>query len=110
MNVIVSANAVSDLLPGFAVIFGAPDVRLAIVLLIILRRYVSRARAVRGSLNQAHADQVGHISRRDVRPVLAAIASNLNHAIVGAGPDRLRFLARRSDSKNRAEDLRPIHI
>ena len=82
----VIGNAVGDLLPCLAAVVGAIDVRAQIV----------QAEAVDGGIDRLVIEMRGvelryfaprrKIGRRDVVPRLAAIASDVDQAVVGAGP------------------------
>ena len=90
-------QAVDDLLPGGAAIVGAIDVGLEIV----------QAEAIDGGVDGVVVEVRGvelrhlapgrHGGRRDVLPGLAAVAREVDQAIVGAGPDDVDVEARGRD-------------
>ncbi len=94
-----------DLLPTLAAIVCAIDIRMEVV----------EAEAVHGSIDgcgvEVRGVELGELAprsefrRRNVLPVLAAIASYLDHAIVGSGPDQVGIFRRRSQRIDHAAML-----
>src|SRR5438045_1263775 len=87
MHKVVLRDSVGDAGPRLTVVGGLEDVRLAIVVLVILHRNVSRAGVMRRRINQTHTSEIRHAGRRDLVPALAAIPGDIDQAIVTAGPD-----------------------
>jgi hypothetical protein len=101
----VVGQAGDDLLPGLAAVVGAVDIRMQVV----------EAEAVDGSVGgcliEMRGVQLGdfaprsELGRRDVLPVLAAIARDLDQAIVGSGPDQVGVFGRWRDGIDHAAML-----
>ena len=86
-------NSVRDLLPGLSVIAGAIEIGPIVVPLVHRPRNVGGAGIVRRGFERVDLDPLRHHARRrrDIRPVLAAIARQMDQSIITAGPDRPRL-------------------
>src|SRR6266581_8031516 len=103
VHVVVCLNSINDAGPGGAVVVSAEDVRRAILLQIVFYRDIGRAGLMRRSLDQTNARELGHSRRRDFRPALSLIASDINQAVIRAGPYRAAFEPRRRYGEYRAK-------
>ena len=94
-----------DLLPGFAIIVSAIDIRVQII----------QSKTVHGSINRSgigmrsiHLGQLAprrQFWRRGVLPVLAAVVCHLDQPVVGANPNQIRVLGRGSNRIDHATVL-----
>ena len=85
-----------DRLPALAAIAALEQVGLVVGKLVARRGNVDRLRVVRRQLDTADIGELGHALGRDVRPLLAVVARDMDQAVVGRGPD-LALLVRRFD-------------
>ena len=86
-------NSIRNFLPGLAVVTGLVQIRFVVVVLVHGRRDVRRARFERRRVQRIDLNPFRHhvFRRRDVRPVLAAVARQLNETVVGTHPNRSRL-------------------
>ena len=96
-------NSVGDLLPGLAVVARLVEIRFVVVVLVHRRRNISSAGIERRRFDRIDLNPFRHhvFRRRDVVPVLAAVARHLHQTIIGAGPDRSRLHRRFHHRKDR---------
>ena len=100
MRLASRADAAGDRRPGVAVVVGAVDVRLEVVLLIPVGGDVRRAGTERRRFDQADARELAEIFRRHVLPRRAAVARHLHVPVVGAGPDEIGVFRRRRNREH----------
>ena len=89
---------------------GAVKVRSAVVVLIVLGGEVRGARVVRRRVDEADARESWQSGWGDVRPALAAIASDVCQAVVATGPDDVHVERRSPDGEDCRIDLGPVHV
>ena len=108
VNVVVAANAVDDLLPRLAVVAGLVDVRRAIVLQIILHRNIrgSGFVLIGRCFDQADAREIRHSRRRNVGPILPAVASDEDKSVIRTSPNRIEFTSAMARSRRSWRKLR----
>ncbi len=94
MNIRIVGQARDDFCPGFAEVGGLENVGLEIVELVRVHGGVGGSRFERGSFEEADHGPLGNFFGRDVGPVFAAIARQLNQAIIRAGPEQAFLLGR----------------
>src|SRR5262249_1267397 len=95
-------NAAGDLRPGFAVIIGLVDKRVPVVHLVQVYSDIGGGGIVAGGLDvgvRSPIRQVGNIFR-DIGPVFAAVAGQLQQAIIGSRPDHAGFFGRFGNSEH----------
>src|SRR5205085_5027427 len=80
-----------DARPGGPVVAGLVEVGTEVVGLVHRRRHVGRALVVRAGVDGVDLDPFRHPLGRDVLPGLAAVAGDVDQAVVRAGPDRPRL-------------------
>ena len=81
-------DALHQQFPGLAVIRGGVNIGPQIVVGVPVHRHPGGAGIERRGIDLADLAPFGHLLRRHVRPILAAIASDVHQPIVGARPDQ----------------------
>ena len=100
-------NAVGDLVPGFAVVAGSVQVRVADVHLVAVGGDVGGRRVVAGRGDAAHGNPLGqprHVGRH-VGPGVAPVSGDMHEPVVGARPDQPRLDRRLADAEDGARVL-----
>ena len=110
MNEIAGRNAAGDLSPGLAVVVGAEHVWFTIIHLIALGAEVSGAGFVSRGVDDADACEFRQALGRDVGPILAAVASDVGEAVIGAGPYRVGVKLGGCDGEDRGIDFGAILV
>src|SRR5260370_5284864 len=95
----------NDFLPSGAEVAGAVDVRLQVVEAEAIDGGVDSSRVEVRSLQNGNLAPGSKLRRSDILPGLSAVASELNQAIVCAGPQRACFLEGGCEGINRAAML-----
>ena len=101
MRVSAIRDATRNFRPRLAEIRGFEKIRLQIVQLVRIDCGIRRARIVRRSINQAHQAPFRNSLWRHIRPVLAAIARNVDQAIIGSRPQQVLLHWRLRDREHR---------
>ena len=101
---LAGAQAVDEPSPGAAVVGGAIDVRRRVADAIPTERDIHRRGVVRRDLDLVH-EAIAGAGRRDVRPGRAAVARELQVAVVRADVERARVVPRLVDRDDGAVDL-----
>src|SRR5215208_8115910 len=95
-------NAVSDRFPRLAVVLCLVNERIAVIHLVEIDRQISSAGFVPGRLDVADCTprrQVRNVLRY-VSPIFAAIARQLDQAVIGSYPDQSYFFGRLSNRED----------
>ena len=106
VDVSAFGNAGDDVLPGLAAIVRAIDVRLVVGEAMAIDRGVGGLRIEMAGFDLRNLAPRRHRRRRDVVPVLAVVAGDVDQAIVGAHPDGCGLQRRRADGVDHAEAIR----
>ena len=91
-----------DLGPRLAEVAGAQHVRAELILALVVDRDISRGGIERGGVQRADLAPWRERARRDLAPAFAAIAGELDQAVIGAYPDHLCRQGRGGDAENHA--------
>ena len=110
VDIIVVRDAVDDFGPRDAVVVSAIGVGTAVVSLIVFRGEVGRAGLVRRGVDDADADEIRQALGRDVLPILSAVASDVDQAVVRAGPDGVDVLGRGGDGEDGRVDFGAVLV
>ena len=94
-------DARDNLRPGLAIVLCSEDIWLTVVHLVTKSSHIGCPGVVPGFVDDGHYGILGQILWCNVRPVLSAVASDLNFAIIGASPYRIYIMKRRSKGKYR---------
>ena len=98
VDVVVGGNASDELRPSFSEVGGLENVWSEVVGLVAFDGHVCRSSIAGRGFDHANRAPFGHGFGRDIFPVLAAVASDVDEAVIGAGPDQI-FLHRRFDDR-----------
>src|SRR5258708_15799969 len=85
----VIRDAAGEPHPGFAIIASFINVRVHVVVLMAINGNVSGSSIEWRRFNQADAAPLGQVFGSNVAPVLASVASDMNQAVIGPGPDQV---------------------
>ena len=101
MNVIVCRKSRYQLGPALAEVGGLENVGCEVILLVAFDGDIRCTGIVGRSLDHAHRAPIWHGFGRDIFPMLAAIAGEMNQTVVGPGPNQVLMHRRFHHRKNR---------
>src|SRR5712664_4146169 len=94
MDVGIFRQAADNPGPGLAEVAGLENVGMKVVQLVGVHGNISGCGIKGRRFDQADHGPFGHLFRRNVRPILAAVAGDMDEAVVGSGPKHAILLGR----------------